>query len=78
MTAVATRNLFDRPLTFGQRAFLRSMRRAGGSVRIVGVAEMDLARSCLDAGYATISQKRDRAFISELGCAYLDRIARVE
>lgn len=70
--------LFDRPLTHRQWAFLRAMRDGGGSGRIVGAAELATARACRDAGYATIAKTRDRGFITQLGRDYLLRLARAE
>ena len=78
MTAMPAPQIFDRPLTHRQRAFLRAMRDGGGSTRIVGADELDTARALRAAGYATVAKTRDRAFITELGRAYLQRLARVE
>ena len=78
MTAMPAPEIFDRPLTHRQRALLRAMRDAGGSARIVGADELATARACKAAGYATIAKSRDRAFITDLGRAYLQRLARVE
>lgn len=78
MTAMPPPQIFDRPLTHRQRAMLRAMVAAGGSIRIVGAAELATARACREAGYATVAKTRDRGFITELGRAYLQRLARVE
>lgn len=78
MNIATGQTLFDIPLTYRQRAFLRAMREAGGSMRIVGAAELETARVCAAAGYASVVKTRDRAFLTPLGRAYLQRLARVE
>lgn len=64
------------PLADRDRAFLRSLRVAGGRMPLVTVAQRKSAEACRVAGYIQILDDGRTARLTGNGQAYLDLLAR--
>ncbi|MBB4146044.1 hypothetical protein [Rhizobium rhizoryzae] len=64
------------PLCERDRAFLRSIRVAGGRLQLVRSIDRESAKACHAAGYARISLDGNIVRLTGHGQAYLDRLMR--
>lgn len=67
---------FSVPLSERDRAFLRSVRIAGGRLQLVRSIDRESAKTCHAAGYARVSLDEKTVQLTGHGQAYLDRIMR--
>jgi hypothetical protein len=64
------------PLAERDRAFLRSVRIAGGRLQLVTMMQRESAKAAVEAGYLRVSSDGKFARLTGQGQVYLDRLAR--
>lgn len=64
------------PLSDRDRAFLRTLRIAGGRLQLVTLVHRQSAAACREGGYVRISADGKTVRLTGTGQAYLDRLMR--